>query len=185
LTIGIHRAGNPKFEIRGLRNINIFNTGLTVYRRAEILVPGYSNPRKSPGQVLNIHIGMNKTGSTSLQRFLFSNREVLRAQGIKYFDNDEFMFRNAHHRVPNSFLPDLGWLSLDASADERNTPEIIASVLRDELDKNRLRNVVLSSELFSISGTNAGKAARWLNGINRGCQVRIIVYIRNYPDSIS
>ncbi|MFH1965203.1 MAG: hypothetical protein ABIJ42_06630 [Acidobacteriota bacterium] len=129
---------------------------------------------------MNIHIGMTKTGSTSLQRFLFANREVLRTQGVSYLDNDEFMFWDAHHRLAQSFLPGHDWKALLEFAGGKDDPATMVSILREELAGSGSRNFVISSELFAVE--DAEKVSSGLEDIRELYDIRILVYIRNYPD---
>jgi hypothetical protein len=147
---------------------------------AENIVSGNNHFKKTPGRILNIHIGMNKTGSTSLQHFLFRNRLVLKESGVEYFDRDEFMYQDAHHRLAQSFIQGDGWKALQDFIGGRDDPETMKSFLREEITRSECRNFVISSELFA--GANAEKLASGLESIRDFCDIRIIVYIRSYPD---
>ncbi len=138
-----------------------------------------SYPQVRP--VLNVHIGMNKTGSTSLQRFLFANRASLRERGIIYPALEVFMFQGAHHRLAGSFSPRHDWAELQKCAGGIDNPETVLSILREEIGRlKNSRQIVISSELFGIE--NSGKAISALQEIRDLCDIRIIIYIRNYPD---
>lgn len=48
-----------------------------------------------------LHIGRHKTGTTSIQKFLFKNRHTLKKDNIIYFNTDKNLI--AHHHIPRKF----------------------------------------------------------------------------------
>jgi hypothetical protein len=69
-------------------------------------------PRRSHMKRLYLHIGTHKTGTTSVQRFLNSNREQLRRQGLVYPNTSISGFKRhyAHHQIAHAMAqpPDAG-----------------------------------------------------------------------------
>ena len=136
----------------------------------------------SGDRVLTIHIGMNKTGSTSLQHFLYANREVLRKKGVLYPSREELLFQDAHHRLAGAVLPTVDWKVLrEASSSGGDDPETMISLLRSEISSApSCRDIVVSSELFAVG--NPERAIGYLSRIREVTSTRIVVYIRNYVD---
>ncbi len=132
------------------------------------------------GPVLVVHIGLNKTGSTSLQQFLYANRKILREKGVLYPDRKELMFQDAHHRLARAALPDCEWEALEkiSAGDE---PGKIIEILNEEIKASpSSRHIVISSELFSVERPEV--PARYLRSLRGISGIKIVLYIRNYVD---
>ena len=137
--------------------------------------------RKNVKPTLRLHIGLNKTGSTSLQHFLFHNREKLRNEGVLYPGREEFMYQCAHHRLAASILPQLDWEDLLEHSGGKDDPGMMMSLLEDEIRGSRgISHVVISSELLAVD--NLAKIASYFEPVRNIADFKIIVYIRNYPD---
>lgn len=90
-----------------------------------------------------LHIGRNKSGTTSLQRYLYNNRIFLEQSGFAY--PDAYIRVNAHHELPNVFVP-------------RHTKTLSSEVLNDRVQEHRERLIqklsdgsltyIISSEAF-------------------------------------
>ncbi len=93
-------------------------------------------------QQLYLHIGTVKTGTTALQRFLYSNSEVLRKKGIIYPRNKDNHF--AHHRLSWSLRAKTG-LDRWNWPDDLGTPEQEWNYVLDQLTE---LNGLISSEDF-------------------------------------
>jgi len=96
-----------------------------------------------PKPTLFIHIGMPKTGTTSLQGALNSNRQLLINQGILYAKAD---FTGAHHDIAQ-------WVRLEKDKD------FLLQFFKEaveEYKKNNCTRIVISSEYFFYSIKNPG-----------------------------
>jgi hypothetical protein len=115
---------------------------------------------------LLLHVGMHKTGSTSIQRFLFANRARLHDRGVLYPDGPFVEPGHAaHHALAWRILGRPGFTDL---SHWRAAVEFIRS------DASRV--VVLSSEDFSLLDTDQIKAlAEFLEDFD----VRVVQVIRN------
>ena len=113
---------------------------------------------------LVLHIGLGKTGTTVLQRFLAQNREVLLERGIEY--PQEGLVDHAHHlfspHVPHymqqrwTFVPVSDWAG-PVSAKEASS-------------------ILLSSEL--MSSASADEIAPYCNELRAHFDVRVVIYLR-------
>lgn len=126
---------------------------------------------------LIIHIGMHKTGSTSIQRFLSRNRLALRLAGVLYptsygADGRREPKHNAlfsaisHEADFGAPHPDLG-----------PSNDMIAEV-GDSFARSRAQTAILSAEGFS---GEKPAFARALAPLGRRFDTRIVVYLRR-PD---
>lgn len=112
-----------------------------------------------------VHIGLNKTGTSSLQDFLALNTDALRAEGICYPRAGRE--GAAHHGLS-------AWLgSPEADADPSTSP--VAQALLDEMQG--MPRVWLSSEDFHAQGL---RGARNLARLLQGHSVRIVLYLREH-----
>ncbi|MCO5977541.1 sulfotransferase [Ideonella oryzae] len=112
-----------------------------------------------------VHIGLNKTGTSSLQDFLALNTDALRAEGICYPRAGRE--GAAHHGLS-------AWLgSPEADADPTASP--VAQALLAEMQG--LPRVWLSSEDFHAQGL---RGARNLARLLQGHSVRIVLYLREH-----
>jgi hypothetical protein len=91
-----------------------------------------------------LHVGLNKTGSTSIQRFYFENREDLLERGFLYPDTG--LVGVGHHS--------LAW-SIGIGRSLRNNKTIdrktIYHTLKEEFKKSTANNLIISSEYFCIA----------------------------------
>ena len=127
--------------------------------------------------VLNLHIGLNKTGSTSLQNFLFHNSGKLRQMDVLYPTCESLMFQEAHHRLAGAILG-TDWRALLEVSGGAGDPAAMISLLEEEIERAGCGRVVLSSEL--LARNEEGKVAEAFSGLFS--ETRVIVYLRNYPD---
>ncbi|ASF47604.1 hypothetical protein [Methylovulum psychrotolerans] len=110
------------------------------------------------------HIGTHKTGSTALQSFLFSNRDMLLKLGILYPTTG--LVDKAHH--------DVAWMI--GSGNVNKVMELFAKI-ESEASALGLENVLLSSEEFEfIRNMDILK-----NHIAKKFKIKTIVFIRR-PD---
>ncbi len=113
-----------------------------------------------------LHIGLHKTGSTALQKFLRDNAELLRAKGCLYPlsgrpPRDSFMF--GHHLLPWSL-----------SRDKNLLP--VWDKLAAELDTSTATRVIISSEEFEF--VRRRDAIQSVLKRLPDCTVRLVCYLR-------
>ena len=113
---------------------------------------------------LYLHIGIPKTGTTSIQQFLRHNRSALLHQGYLY--------------------PGLGVNIIDhrlvwAQSDDRITERLLEQLRRECVDSGA-PHVIISAEILHARWTSRDQAASVRDQVSRlGCQdVRVIVYLR-------
>jgi hypothetical protein len=121
---------------------------------------------------LHVHVGRNKTGSTSLQMFLLKNKENLLKSDFEYSSLDKY----------NNYNPLFSQLSNKAirSSSKKNISKLITDI-KLTLDNNiKLdRNVIISAEALSnVSPTI-------FNEIFSNFPIKIIAYVRNELDYLS
>src|SRR5690625_2944174 len=90
-----------------------------------------------------LHIGRHKSGTTSLQRFLYNNRDYLAQHGFAY--PEAYIRVCAHHKLPEIFLA-------------RRVKTLSRNILRDNILEHRKRLIqtlnddslvyIISSEAF-------------------------------------
>jgi hypothetical protein len=107
--------------------------------------------------MITFHIGMNKTGSSVIQDFLFNNRDELRERGVLY--PEVCLAGPAHHGLASY---------LDASQGSHATDEGLAAAVDFAGD------VVFSSEALQMA-----KDLTRLRLLTAGQSVRVIVYLRD------
>jgi hypothetical protein len=120
-------------------------------------------------KTLYIHIGAHKTGTSAIQRFLSTNREILKGNGYLYPGHDI-----AHHDMAEEFRT----LSLPQII---NNPKRATHTYFDEIDNSNLNKFIVSSEVFERSGHFVDHLKNFL--MNK-YQVKIIFYIRRQDDKI-
>lgn len=134
---------------------------------------------------ITIHIGLHKTGTTSIQATLFKNRHKLRAHGITYFGLNE----NHSETLYPLFLSEphlyrqnrLAGIDTPAKAARKNTATELA--LRRELDSAG-RYFVISGEDLSLLPPE-GVARLHAMFAPQADRLRIVVYVRDPYDVIT
>ena len=120
---------------------------------------------------LTIHIGMNKTGTTALQKALFHNRSALEIAGLLYPKTglgSRSAGRGLHYRLSEAFR-----------AGTNAGPELVRALL-SEIDASNSSRAIISSEFF-VELRDLGPLARSLKGRN----VRVLVYLRRHDHWVS
>jgi hypothetical protein len=112
-----------------------------------------------------LHIGLNKTGTSSIQDFMFLNRAALKAEGVCYPETG--LEGAAHHGL--SF-----WLGTP-EADRNLEQSVMALAMRKEIADAQL--VVISSEDLH---THGARGARILARLFAGHRVRVVFYVREH-----
>ena len=123
-----------------------------------------------------LHIGAPKTGSTALQKFLFSNKELLSKSGWEYPDVNLRGF--GHHDL--AFLLGGGYPSWALPQDR--SLEALINLLIDSVEG--LNQMVISSENFFLF-PNPSKTSQVLEQSGFPHEfVKIVIYIRRQDEAI-
>ena len=94
---------------------------------------------------LIVHVGLHKTGTTSFQAFMASQRELLLKQACLYPNTARF--GPQHALLPGAFIRPHA--ALDQIRDRLLSPKGYLYALRDEIQNASPRLCVLSSEVFT------------------------------------
>lgn len=138
-----------------------------------------------PFEHLYIHVGVEKTGTTSIQRFMDENREMLEAHGYLYprtfavGKNTLLAALLAHDHRQN---PHFRAAILRYGPDHRTFRTRVSAELRDEIQATPARRLVLSSEFLACQGD--------LEAVVRFCrdlaaEVTAVVYLREQASMIA
>ncbi|TDK50897.1 hypothetical protein [Antarcticimicrobium luteum] len=125
---------------------------------------------------LFLHIGFNKTGSTSLQKTLARNAGALAEQGILYpYDPQAPYMQRWQHAPLAAAVPGrtLSWLV----PKKRATLTEAFPTLRGRLEHGAFETLLLSSEGFGETAMGQEKI-RWLKRQFPGFDISVIAYIR-------
>ncbi|TDE34251.1 hypothetical protein [Antarcticimicrobium sediminis] len=125
---------------------------------------------------LFLHIGFNKTGSTSLQHCLSQNREVLEQAGFLYpgATQDSYV-QNRQHTPLAAALPErsVGWLRPRKREGLKHAlPDLLAAI-----EASPAETVILSSEAFGGLDMTTERVARVRDKLS-DFEVFILAYIR-------
>jgi hypothetical protein len=122
---------------------------------------------------LFVHIGLNKTGSSSLQRFCEQNRELLRGHGLEY--PEQGVHDSAHYGASKALIG------------QPASPIVPGAEGLDESVRAALeagRRVLISSEYFFLaSDTQVERLHAHFAGFGAPC--RILVYLRRHDQWIT
>ncbi len=122
-----------------------------------------------------LHIGTHKTGTTSLQKFLFDNREVLK--------NKDFLYpltgtsRHSRIRHNNLFVQLTNHKSYEPFEPQAGGWEELIT----EIESSKCQNIILSSEDFCHLDSFPTKITAIKDYLS-SYEVKIIIYLRNQPD---
>jgi hypothetical protein len=124
---------------------------------------------------LLIHIGTEKTGSTSLQRFLSQNREaLLSCHSVLYPEDDALFFNHGHFPIAAALLPPDQCDFLPS--EKRIGVGRLFSTLQACIEREKPRFTVLSCEQFS-SRFKPPAINRFAAALS-DYEVQILVYLR-------
>ena len=123
-----------------------------------------------------LHIGTEKTATTSLQRFCAMNREALSARGIWYPSADDYAYcsRDAHFPLAASLFdacPDF------ITRDKHCPSDALFGQLAADILARAEDTVLLSAEHFSSRCSIVERVER-IRGYLAPFDVRVIVYVR-------
>ena len=133
-----------------------------------------------------LHIGVEKTGTTSIQRFLAANRKALRTAGRLY------------PLVPGPVShPDLVCFGLDDARSDRTRKQQgltepaqvpgfrtnFQRALNEEIAASRAEEIIFSNELLSTRLRSPAELARIKSLCAAiACRTKVVVYLRNQVD---
>ncbi len=129
---------------------------------------------------LYLHVGLPKTGTTTIQYFMGHNRAVLEAHGVCYPDLGFEFFRTNPYR--NGRFLSVSYVDEETGQKTKSRPCIEYESLLDKLEKlgRRYGKLVLSDE--SIWSFRANQPVFWQNLKNdlakRNIDLHFVVYIR-------
>ncbi|MBF9031177.1 hypothetical protein HKCCE3408_12305 [Rhodobacterales bacterium HKCCE3408] len=115
---------------------------------------------------ITLHIGMNKTGTSALQRFMHRNRRPLARAGLIYPETGlgtRTEGAGLHYRLSRSFL------------DDRPEASEMVERLLDEIDRSGAERAIVSSEFLVELKDVAPLATAFANR-----SVEVLVYLRRH-----
>lgn len=132
-----------------------------------------------------IHIGRPKTGTTSIQKHLYANREALLSLGVLYPDIG--IIDGAHHVIATSLLSNLPRMIESLPTEDE---QVLQQQYLEQVKTHKPEKVVISSEFFTImTGPREEEARQKLKAFFQQAPfqdspITIISYFRNQPDHI-
>lgn len=128
---------------------------------------------------LYVHIGMYKTGTTSIQYYLHANMQRLNNIGILYPSTGRHPRAHVQHALIAEAFADTPIVAGDFSLKAKVDGPLVLSALRHEIDLAGMQKVILSSEsLCSLPAAGIAKFAEAFQNF----EIVPIVYIRNFCD---
>ena len=118
-----------------------------------------------------LHIGIHKTGTTSIQKFLWDNYESLLSEGFLY--PKEIAVDYAHHKIPWSLAERFKQNSIAKKATLNFN---LVLKLKTILESNKAENIIFSSENFCFFTPDEIKN---LFLMLKDHNVQILLYVRS------
>lgn len=135
---------------------------------------------------LTLHIGTEKTGSTSIQRFLAKNRARLREAGVLFplapgLDNQKALTAIAEEKSEDSALQEI--FDIRTKSDLQQFRQDLRQKLRKELREGSCSHVVMSNEHCSSRLRDHSQVDFLRTFLGEFFdRIRILVYIRRQDD---
>lgn len=130
---------------------------------------------------VNIHIGLEKTGTTAIQNFLKENKKLLEdVYKISVPSWQNSGSKNTHHQIAKTFIPKQNMVPWHKPL----KIEYFEEILNQFQTSNNFSQLIISSELFSYSSE---KEIKRLHQILINFNVNIILFLRRqdeYLDSL-
>ncbi len=128
---------------------------------------------------VTFHVGLHKTGSSTIQQYLRDHDEKLRSHGILYPGPREHEVMNERESHPLMFIAMTRLMTApSAGLDLQGCREVVAGVFR-KFHQSEFENLIWSYEAMAL--TSRAWDADYLEGILHGADVRI-VFIARYTD---
>jgi hypothetical protein len=129
-----------------------------------------------------LHIGLHKTGTTSIQVFFTRKKDVLEARGVLYpLTGRPQRFKFGQHQLPwsvttrENYLPDPEW----KRGLSENDVNVLWTSLANEIETSAAPSVVISSEEFDTLDSEEIKSiGRRLSSYD----ITPVIFIRNHAD---
>lgn len=136
-----------------------------------------------------LHVGMPKTGTTTIQKFLASNRSQLQDQGFLY---PRSVGNNSNHLKLAAFAMDADKaddlktiMRLFTPAQVYKFRQKLVTDFRQEIEAEDCNKVILSNEHCSTRLTNKHEIENLKEFLCQFCDdVRIIIYLRRQDESL-
>lgn len=122
---------------------------------------------------LFIHIGSPKTGTTTLQKFLYDQRGALAREGVLYPEGG--IKRSAHHILGAAVFPGRG-SRLDAGVTREDALDSSVKAIRAQVDEQNPHTVILSTEY--LWGYLSPANVRKLLAPFRDFEIHVVLYVR-------
>lgn len=116
-----------------------------------------------------IHIGLAKTGTTAIQQSSTSLQDAMSRDGLKFLESGRIGKDGGQHGIP--------WRIMNDPRADLLCPSYVLAETRAELAANQTRNVVVSSEEFSLLAYDDKQLAT-LRELFDGYHLCGIVYVR-------
>jgi len=139
---------------------------------------------------LCLHVGLPKTGTSSIQNFFQKNNESLKQRGLCY---PTPLFRTAHHAEGllvarlNQANRVLEWNEMATTAADQyeGDAETLVSQLNSELEKssNERKCLILSSEGINDTFNNVNDMSLWRE-LFHDYKIKLIIYMRRIDKNI-
>lgn len=126
-----------------------------------------------------IHIGVPKTGSTAIQKFLYNNRSALQALGLDYHETHATDGENpdywAHHLLAHKWG---GWMNPETFPID---PDTAWEKLREDVMSGDDRTILISSERFAdlLASKRVDEILDFIQTTLYPAQIKIFAYLRN------
>lgn len=122
-------------------------------------------------KVLYLHIGTPKTGTSTLQHFLYDNKEILESNGIYYPIWNKLKAWGGEESTDGNF----GWIQRCQLTSEQKIDEVAKCFEQHE-------KVLLSTENIWLEVLDKKSFLNDLKSIDEELQVKVIVYLRKQVD---
>lgn len=126
-----------------------------------------------------IHIGVPKTGSTAIQKYLFNHQKELQKTGLDYHETHAKDGENpdywAHHLLAHKWG---GWMKPETFP---ITPDEAWEVLRKDATSGDNKTILISSERFAdlFASKRVEEILEFIKTTLAPAQVKIFAYVRN------
>ncbi len=131
-------------------------------------------------QSVCFHVGLPKTGTTTIQKFLREQEDPLRSLGFLYPGAREHPALGASHNHPTMFNAMTGKArAASAGIDPEACREVVAQAF-EKFHQSDLTHLIWSFELMALGVRNWD--VDYLEGVLKGVDVRIVCFVRYTDD---